>query len=389
MIAAQAHIADLRVAPTDRDPWLLGAVLTLLAIGLVMVYSATVTKSGGLQTNTQNLFMHLTYIVSGLLAMALVSRTPIGLWEKLSKPSMLLGLLLLALVFVPGIGVQVNGSQRWIDLGTLRGQPSELAKICLVLYVAGYLSRFRETVLEDKRGTMVITGVLSLYALLLMSEPDFGSTVVLSITIITLLFLAGIRLLYVTSLIGLSVVGAVILTVVAPYRMQRVTSFLDPWSDPFDTGFQLVQALIAFGRGEWFGVGIGASIQKLFYLPHANTDFLLAVIAEELGLIGVTLVILLFAVLLWRAFAIARRAELNGQIFAARLAQGMGLLLVLQAMTNMGVNMGALPTKGLTLPFMSYGGSSLLASCFAMGLLLMVDRETRPAPGASRPGASP
>lgn len=385
MIAAQVQIADLHAAPSDRDPWLLGVVLTLLVIGLVMVYSATViTKSGGLQSNIQHLWTHLAYIVSGLLAMALVSRTPMGLWEKLSRPMALVGLLLLGLVLIPGIGVQVNGSQRWINLGTLQGQPSEFAKICLVLYVAGYLARFRESVQENKRGTLVITGILFLYALLLMSEPDFGSTVVLSITIIALMFLAGVRLLYVASLAGLSVIGAAILTLVAPYRMQRVTSFLDPWSDPFDTGFQLVQALIAFGRGEWFGVGIGASIQKLFYLPHANTDFLLAVIAEELGLIGVTSVILLFAVLLWRAFAIARRAELNGQTFAARLAQGLGLLLVLQAMTNMGVNMGVLPTKGLTLPFMSYGGSSLLACCFAMGLLLMLDRETRSTPGANR-----
>lgn len=385
MIASQARIADFHVAPPERDPWLLGAVLTLLAIGLVMVYSSTVTiRGGGLQSNTQHLWMHLAYIAAGLFTMALVSRTSIGLWEKLSKPMVLLGLLLLGIVFIPGVGVEVNGSQRWINLGYFHGQPSELAKVCLVLYVAGYLARYRESIQENKRGMVVITGVLSLYALLLMSEPDFGSTVVLSVTVIILLFLAGVRLHYVGALIGLSAIGAAILTVAAPYRIQRVTSFLDPWSDPFDSGFQLVQALIAFGRGEWFGVGVGASIQKLFYLPHANTDFLLAVIAEELGLIGVTLVIVLFAVLLWRIFMIARRAELNGQIFAARLAQGLGLLIVLQAMTNMGVNMGVLPTKGLTLPLMSYGGSSLLVCCFAIGLLLVVDRESRPKPRTNR-----
>ncbi|MFC1665615.1 putative lipid II flippase FtsW [Pseudomonadota bacterium] len=395
MTVSQAQIAHIRPGSSDRDPWLLGIVLTLLATGLVMVYSVTVTtKSGSGQGNTIHLWMHLAYICSGLLVMLLVSLTPIGLWEKLSKPSVVIGLLMLGIVLIPSIGVQVNGSQRWINLGGLQGQPSELAKICLVLYVAGYLARFRDSIQQNKRGTIVITGILSLYALLLMIEPDFGSTVVLSGTIIAMLFLAGIRLLYVGTLVGLGVIGAVILTLIAPYRMQRVTSFLDPWSDPFDTGFQLVQALIAFGRGEWFGVGIGASIQKLFYLPHANTDFLLAVIAEELGLIGIILVVSLFTVLLWRVFAIARRAELSGQLFAARLAQGLGLLIVLQAMTNMGVNMGVLPTKGLTLPFMSYGGSSLLASCFAVGLLLMVDRTTRPTPGANRsgpnrPGANP
>jgi cell division protein FtsW len=219
---------------------------------------------------------------------------------------------------------------------------------------------------------------------LLLREPDFGSMVVITATVLGMMFLGGVRFWHFLACIGAGAAGMVVLTLISPYRMERVTSFLNPWSDPFDSGFQLVQALIAFGRGEWFGVGLGASVQKLHYLPAANTDFLLAVIGEELGFVGVALVITLFALLAWRAFAIARRADLTGNVFAARLAQGIGLLLGLQSIINMGVNLGVLPTKGLTLPFMSYGGSSMLASCLALGVLLAVDRETRPRPGGRR-----
>jgi len=219
--------------------------------------------------------------------------------------------------------------------------------------------------------------VLAVIGMLLLQEPDLGSVVVIALAVFIMLFLAGVRFWHFTAVVGAGLGGMVLLTLISPYRMARVTGFLDPWADPFNTGFQLTQALIAFGRGEWFGVGLGASIQKMFYLPAAYTDFLFAVVAEELGLLGVLVIMTLFGIILWRAFRIAAAAERNGQIYAARLAQGLGLLLGLQAMINMGVNMGALPTKGLTLPFVSYGGSSMIVSCVAAGLLLMIEREQR------------
>jgi cell division protein FtsW len=208
-------------------------------------------------------------------------------------------------------------------------------------------------------------------------EPDMGSLVVITMTVFAMLFLGGVRFWHFLMVLGAGVASMVLLTIVSPYRMARATSFMDPFADPFNTGFQLVQALIAFGRGEWFGVGLGASVQKLFYLPAAHTDFVFAVLAEELGLLAVLGMMVLFGIILVRAFAIARQAEAAGQIYGARLAQGIGLLLGGQGMINMGVNMGLLPTKGLTLPFVSYGGSSMLASCIAMGLLLLIGREAR------------
>jgi cell division protein FtsW len=256
-------------------------------------------------------------------------------------------------------------------------QPSELAKLFVIVYVAGYLVRKQEELRFFTQGILMISIVLAVIGMLLLQEPDLGSVVVMCLTVFAMLFLGGVRFWHFMAVVAAAVGGMVLLTIVSPYRMARITGFLDPWADPFNTGFQLTQALIAFGRGEWLGVGLGASIQKMFYLPAAHTDFLFAVLAEELGLIGVLAVIVLFAVIVWRAFRIAASAERNGQIYAARLAQGLGLLIGVQAMINMGVAMGALPTKGLTLPFLSYGGSSMIASCLGAGLLLMIEREQR------------
>lgn len=378
VLSSQALRATSGPRPFPVDPWLTGAWIGLLGLGLVMVYSATVAAAGhSLSAHFGHLVNHVLHISAGVALAVLISVMPLYWWERAGKAALVAGLVLLGLVLVPGVGVEVNGSTRWLPLGPTRIQPSELMKICMVIYAAGYLTRKRDELRDFTQGVVMIGLVLGLVALLLLLEPDFGSFVVIALTVVGMLFLAGIRLWHFLLCLLLGGTAMVLLTVISPYRMARVMSFLHPWSDPYDSGFQLVQALIAFGRGEWHGVGLGASIQKLYYLPHANNDFLLAVIAEELGVVGVLLVVALFGIVLWRAFAIARRADLLGAAFAGRLAQGLGLLLVIQAMINLGVNMGVLPTKGLTLPFMSYGGSSMLSACIAMGLLLAVDRATQ------------
>ncbi len=371
----------LRVAgrPAPRwDGWLLGAVATLLLLGTVMVYSASVSiaeRTAG--HGSYYLLRHLVSVGLGLTGMFIAMHTRARLWEQFGPYLLLGGIALLVLVLVPGVGVHVNGSSRWLPLGVFNLQPSELVKLFVIVYVAGYLVRKQEELRFFTQGILMISIVLAVIGMLLLQEPDLGSVVVMCLTVFAMLFLGGVRFWHFMAVAAAAVGGMVLLTIVSPYRMARITGFLDPWADPFNTGFQLTQALIAFGRGEWLGVGLGASIQKMFYLPAAHTDFLFAVLAEELGLIGVLAVIVLFAVIVWRAFRIAASAERNGQIYAARLAQGLGLLIGVQAMINMGVAMGALPTKGLTLPFLSYGGSSMIASCLGAGLLLMIEREQR------------
>jgi len=360
------------------DAWLSAAVITLLIIGVVMVYSASVSmayKTTG--SSTYYLYRHLVHLAIALTAMALIMRVRLGLLERSGPVVLLVGLGLLVLVLIPGLGTTVNGSTRWLRLGLMNIQPSELMKLFMLLYVSGYLVRKEEVLSRFTQGVLVIGVVLAVTGMLLLAEPDLGTLVVISLTTIAMLFLAGIRFRYFLMFMAVAAGAVTLLTIISPYRMERVTGFLNPWADPFDSGFQLVQALIAFGRGEIFGVGLGASVQKLFYLPAAHTDFVLAVIAEELGLIGVWLIMALFAIIVQRGFYIAKRSELNGLLYGARVAQGSALLLGLQAMINMGVNMGVLPTKGLTLPFISAGGSSLIVSCCLVGLLYRVDYETR------------
>ncbi|MFL6646725.1 MAG: putative lipid II flippase FtsW, partial [Sulfurifustaceae bacterium] len=320
---------------------------------------------------------HALYLLAGFAAAAVVVRTRVRWWEALGPYLLLAGLAALVLVLLPGIGMHVNGSSRWLRLGVVTVQPSELMKLFMIVYVAGYLVRKQEELRKFTQGILMVGIVVAIVGVLLLQEPDLGSVVVICVTVLTMLFLGGVRFWHFMLVVAAGVGGMVVLTLIAPYRMNRVTSFLDPWADPYNTGFQLVQALIAFGRGEWLGVGLGASVQKLSYLPAAHTDFLMAVIAEELGLAGVIGVIALYAIVLTRAFAIARQAETAGQTYGARLAQGLGVLLVVQAMINLGVNMGLLPTKGLTLPFVSYGGSSIIVCCTAVGLLLLIERESR------------
>ena len=380
---AHAMRADEAIAPDRRDPWLVGVLVALLSFGAVMVYSASIASvDQSLVTSFHGVSQHLVHIVIGVAVLLVASMTRIEWWERLSKPLLIVCLLGLALLLFPGIGIEVNGSRRWVAAGPVRLQPAEFAKLATVIYAAGYLTRKREALSDFTHGVLMIGAVLAVLAVLLLAQPDFGSFVVITVTVGLMLFLGGIRFWHFMLCVLFGAVAMAVMTAISPYRLQRVTSFLNPWSDPYDSGFQLTQALIAFGRGEWYGVGLGASIQKLYYLPHASNDFLFAVIAEELGLLGVAAVVILFGILMWRAFVIARRAERMGRIYTARLAQGLGLLLVVQASINMGVNMGVLPTKGLTLPFMSHGGSSMVVSCIAMGLLLACDRNSRPQPGA-------
>ena len=365
-------------AQAKWDGWLMASVGLLLLLGMVMVYSASISMAERATGNSLHyLIRHAVSVVLGLACMVIVMRTRVRLWETAGPYLLLVGIALLVVVLVPGLGVHVNGSSRWLPLGVVNVQPSELVKIFMVVYVAGYLVRKQDELRFFTQGILMLSIVLAVIGMLLLQEPDLGAVVVIAFTVLTMLFLAGVRFGHFMVVVGAGLGGMVVLTVFAPYRLARVTGFLDPWSDPFNSGFQLTQALIAFGRGEWLGVGLGGSIQKLFYLPAAHTDFLFSVLAEELGLVGVLAMIGIFAVVLWRAFVIAQRAEAAGQVYAARLAQGIGLLLGIQAIINMGVNMGALPTKGLTLPFVSYGGSSMLVSCIAVGLLFMVDRAVR------------
>ncbi len=286
-------------------------------------------------------------------------------------------LLLLMLVLVPHIGRSVNGSRRWLAFGPFSLQVSELVKLAVVLYMAGFLVRREAEIRNRISGFIKPMVLLALVGVLLLLEPDFGATMVIGCTILALMFLAGVRIWQFLALIVTVGVAFVLLILVAPYRLQRLTTFVNPWATPFGSGYQLTQSLIAFGRGGWFGVGLGNSIQKLFYLPEAHTDFLFAVLAEELGLIAVLFVIVLYMLFIWRILRIGRNAQFRGNLFSAYTAYGFAIWLGLQVFVNIGVNSGMLPTKGLTLPLISYGGSSLLIDCIAIGILLRIDYENR------------
>lgn len=379
----QAARSGERVDDSPFDLTLLGTVGLLLAFGALMVASTTVGDAGPDEAGVllAPTVRHLTHVAVGVAAMLALSRVPVAWWESMSKPLLLLGLALLIILALPGVGLTVNGSTRWLEVAGVTFQPSEPAKLFMIVYAAGYLTRKREELGDFTQGVLIIGLVLAVMGALLLMQPDLGSFVVIALTIGIMLFLAGIRFWHFL-LCAVASAGALALLIWSKdYRADRVTSFLNPWQDPEDTAYQLVQGLIALGRGEWLGVGLGASVQKLYFLPHAQNDFLLAVIGEELGFVGVCAVIGLFGIVLWRGFAISRDAERIGRLYAARLAQGLVLLLVLQAMIHIGVNLGSLPTKGLTLPFMSFGGSSLITSCVAVGILLSIERSVRPTPG--------
>jgi len=370
--------SEPKVSLFSADYWLLGSAVALLILGLIMVGSASVSiAERKLGEPFYYLWRQLLFTGVGLLAALIVARIPIRLWRELGPALVIVSLLLLVMVFVPGLGRTVNGSTRWIAMGGFNLQASEFVKLFMIFYLAGYLVRHNESVRTSLAGFLRPLVLLMVVMFLLLLEPDFGAAAVLICTAMAMMWLGGVRVGQFLLLIMLVVGALSVLVLTSEYRMQRLTAFLNPWADPFNSGFQLTQALIAFGRGEWLGVGLGSSVQKLFYLPEAHTDFLFAVLAEELGLIGVIAVIVLFTILIYRALVIGRAAENRERPFAGYVAYGLGIWIGLQAFINMGVNMGVLPTKGLTLPFMSYGGSSILVMCIVIALLVRIDFETR------------
>lgn len=366
-------------APVLYDRWLIVAVLGLIVLGLMMVASSSVMISTKFYHQPFHfLFRQAIYLFAGFIFAIIVMRIDSSVWERHSVHFLFLCLILLVLVLVPGIGRVVNGSRRWLTLGPIGIQVSELAKISMILYVSGYLVRQEEQVKENIVGFIKPMMILMVMAFLLLLEPDFGATVVIVVTVMAMLFLVGVKLRYYIGLLVLVALSMVFLAVSSPYRMARLTAFLNPWADQFNSGYQLTQSLIAFGRGGWFGVGLGESIQKMFYLPESYTDFIFAVLAEEFGLFGIFLVLLLYCIVIWRGLMIGYVAYASDKRqFAAFTAYGITFWLGLQAVINMGVNLGLLPTKGLTLPFLSYGGASLIVNCVVVALLLRIDHENR------------
>jgi cell division protein FtsW len=359
------------------DSVTIALVLAISLLGLVMVTSASVSVASKESGETfYYLERQLLLMLMGGVGAVVVFFIPTRALERLSFPLLLTGLILLFFVLIPGLGHAVNGSRRWLRILTINFQVSELARVLVLIYVASYAARREEELRGTFRGLLNPLGLLCCAGALLLIEPDFGAATVLFATGFGVLFLAGARLRYVIATTLFAAAGFAALAMSSGYRVRRLKAFLDPWADPYNTGFQLTQSLIAIGRGQWFGVGLGESVQKLFYLPEAHTDFLFAVLAEELGLAGVLLTLALFIALVWRSFYIARLASDAGLKFQAYLASGFGLWVGIQAFINIGVNMGVLPTKGLTLPLMSYGRSSLIVSLVWVGLLLRVYHET-------------
>ena len=358
------------------DPVLLTIVMTLLLGGLVILASASMSISDNLIGEP------FYYVERQLLAAAIGGAVgvaclfiPMQVWRSIGPLMLLAGLGLLFLVLLPGVGYEVNGSRRWVRFGIFNLQVSEPARLCFIIYLSGYLVRRNKDLRENFGGFLKPMLLMSLACVALLAEPDFGAAIVLLATALTMLFVAGARIRDFLIFFAAALLAMVLLAVTSPYRMKRLTGFLDPWADPFNSGFQLTQSLIAIGRGEWLGVGLGNGVQKLFYLPEAHTDFVFAVFAEEFGLAGSFIVIGLFVALLWRVFRLAMRASEMDRCFESYLAIGIGTWLGLQAFINVGVNMGILPTKGLTLPLISYGRSSLIVTMIAIGLLLRIHHE--------------
>jgi cell division protein FtsW len=370
-----------RRMPSEIDLTLLWSALILLLTGMVMVYSASIAiaEAGRFTGNHQAYYLvrHGVFLTVGLIAAGFAFQVPLSSWQQFAPWLFVAGFVLLLLVLVPGVGRDVNGARRWLSLGFINLQPSELMKLFAAIYAADYTVRKMPHMHDLKKAFLPMAGAMVAVGVLLLKEPDFGAFVVIISIAIGILFLGGMRARLFAVLIVVLVAAFAILIIVSPYRRDRIFGFMDPWSDAYGRGYQLSHALIAFGRGELFGVGLGASVEKLFYLPEAHTDFLLAVIAEELGFVGVVMVIALFALVIQRAFVIGRQAVALDRLYAALVAQGIGIWIGVQSFINMGVNTGLLPTKGLTLPLMSFGGSGIVANCVALAILLRVDWENR------------
>src|SRR5215216_157800 len=370
-----------RGAVPEYDRTLVWLIVLLLGLGIVMVYSSSIAiAEAGRNTGykpSYYLSRHAVFVGAGVLVALVAFQVPMRLWQQAAPYLFVAGLALLVLVLIPGVGREVNGSRRWISLYVMNLQPSELMKVFAVLYAADYTVRKAAFMHSLKRGFMPMFFVMLLTGGLLLREPDFGAFAVITVIAMSILWLGGMNWRLFAGLFVMLIVGFLLLIWTSPYRMQRIVGFMDPWSDAYGKGYQLSHALIAFGRGEWPGVGLGGSVEKLFYLPEAHTDFLLAVIAEELGFAGVAAVITLFLFLVHRAFAVGRQAASLERYFAALVAQGIGIWLASQAFINMGVNMGLLPTKGLTLPLLSFGGTGVVVTCIALAILMRVDWENR------------
>ena len=365
----------------DIDEGLLWLIVLILLTGLVMVYSSSIAFAEGSKFTGYRahyfLQRHAASLGVGAVAAWVAFQVPLVLWQRCALPLFLFGVALLVLVLVPGVGRSVNGAQRWISLGFTTVQPSELMKLFAILYAADYTVRKAAVMHSFRQGFMPMALAMVFVGWLLLREPDLGAFAVIVAVSVGVLFLGGMNARLFFGLIVFLLAAFALLIMFSEYRRQRIIGFMDPWSDAYGKGYQLSHALIAFGRGEWFGVGLGNSLEKLFYLPEAHTDFLLAVIAEELGFVGVITIILMFFWLTRRAFEIGRQALALERTFAALVAQGVALWIAVQTLINMGVNMGLLPTKGLTLPLMSFGGSGILVNCVALALLLRVDYENR------------
>ena len=355
--------------------------LLLVAIGLVMVYSSSIAFAEASRFTGNNsayfLIRQSVFLFAAMLAATLTFLVPMRVWQEGAPWFFLAGLVLLVAVLIPGLGREVNGARRWLNLVVFNLQPSELMKLAVVLYAADYTVRKINVMHDLKQAFLPMFGAMAIVGMLLLKEPDFGAFVVIISIAMGILFLGGLKArLFALLIVGLLIAFAIMI-IVSPYRRDRVFGFMDPWADAFGRGYQLSHSLIAFGRGELFGVGLGASVEKLFYLPEAHTDFLMAVIAEELGFFGVLAVIALFALVVQRAFAIGRQCVQLDRLYPALVAMGLGIWIGVQSFINMGVNMGLLPTKGLTLPLMSFGGSGIFANCVALAILLRVDWENR------------
>ncbi|MCW5590007.1 MAG: putative lipid II flippase FtsW [Legionellales bacterium] len=364
--------------PVLYDRVLIFAIIGLMGVGLMMVASASIVISYKLyNTPFHYLIRQSLYLSAGLISAFIILRIEISVWQKISPYLLFVSFFLLIAVLIPGIGRRVNGSMRWIGFGPIGMQISEVVKLTIILYLSGYLLRRGDEVRQNFMGFLKPMAVLGLVAVLLLKQPDFGAAVVIIVTALGMMFLAGVRLWQYLVLILLVGIAFAVLAISSPYRMQRLTAFLNPWANPFQSGYQLTQSLIAFGRGGWWGVGLGESVQKLFYLPEAHTDFIFAVLGEELGLVGMLATIGLFSLFIFRALNVARKAQFLEEYFSAYVAYGIALWMGLQVVINIGVNTGLLPTKGLTLPLISYGGSSVVVFCWALAILLRIDHENR------------
>ena len=357
------------------------AALILLGLGLVMVYSSSVDSAAASKLSNYENYYYLVrqsiYILLGFILGYICFLIPIYFWQRTAPYLFIVGLILLVIVLIPGIGREVNGSRRWISLIFFNFQPSEIVKLFTIMYASDYVLRKSKQMRTIIKGFLPMLGVIVLTGFLLLLEPDFGALAVITLIAMGILFLGGLTYKIFFSLLIFAPISIYFLIISSPYRMERIVGFLDPWSDPFGKGYQLTHSLIAFGRGEIFGVGLGGSVEKLQYLPEAHTDFILAVLGEEFGFVGVTFVIVLFAYLVLRMIGIAKESIQNKKHFAALMAQGVGLWFGVQGIINMGVNLGLFPTKGLTLPLLSYGGSSILMNMIALAIVLKIDHENR------------